>query len=346
MDIPRGARGCPAAHGTPAFKMVSCRRGRPLLCHRTSLVSRAAAGQWTAHSQTGTMREMDQGGTSDWLRKHIPAIDLPFDGNCRHASGLELPIIVINLPRRTDRWEMLCRRMHAAGLTRLVKAPAIDGLCLSEAEIAVLTGSHGTTIDLAPHSHLALTRPAVGCFLSHLAIWCWLIDAKLPRALILEDDAAPVAAYTAERFQSALASVPVDTGLVFPGLIIMGGLADRPASSLARVYYFNGTFAYLITPTACQTLLRYLLPLRSHIDHQLSQVLMEQRHVLPAYYTNPQFFAPDWSLRSDCYVPLTDESVADQELDRVIQSNRKILLEEGRPLLPDPASSGSRSHAA
>jgi glycosyl transferase, family 25 len=289
---------------------------------------------------------MDQDGTPDSPRKHIPAIDLAYDGNCRHASGLELPIIVINLPRRADRWEMLCRRMNAAGLTRLVKAPAIDGSCLLDAEIAALTSSHATKIDLAPRSHLALTRPAVGCFLSHLAIWCWLIDAKLPRALILEDDAAPAATYTAERFPSAVASIPDDAGLVFPGLIIMAGLADRPASSLARVYYFNGTFAYLITPAACQTLLRYLLPLRSHIDHQISQVLMEQRHVLPAYYTNPQFFAPDWSLRSDCYVPLTDELVADQELERIIQSNRKLLLEEGRPLLPDPASAGNRSHAA
>src|SRR5262249_57580628 len=130
---------------------------------------------------------MGQDGSGGRARKHSEGIDLPYDGKCRHASGREPPIIVINLPRRTDRWEMLCRRMNAAGLTRLVKAPAIDGLCLSDAEIAVLTGSQGRTIDLAPHSHLALTRPAVGCFLSHLAIWCWLIDAKLPCALVLED---------------------------------------------------------------------------------------------------------------------------------------------------------------
>jgi hypothetical protein len=33
--------------------------------------------------------------------------------------------------------------------------------------------------------------------------------------------------------------------------MIMGGLADRTnGSELARIYYFNGTFAYLITPRA------------------------------------------------------------------------------------------------
>jgi glycosyl transferase, family 25 len=60
---------------------------------------------------------------------------------------------------------------------------------------------------------------------------------------------------------------------------------------------------------------------------------------------DPQLFAPDWSLRSDCYVPLTEEGTADHELGQIIKNNRRLLLEEGRPLLPDPASS-SRSHAA
>jgi glycosyl transferase, family 25 len=260
---------------------------------------------------------------------HVPAIDLPFDGNCRHANGLDLPVIVINLPRRTDRWDVLCRRMHAAGLTQLIKASAVDGARLTEAQIAALLGTQGKTIDEAPRSHLTLTRPAVGCFLSHLAVWCWLIDAGLPRALILEDDAAPTEAYSPERFRAVLDSMPGDAGLVFPGQIIMGGLADRPTiSGLARIYYFNGTFAYFITPAMCQILLRHVLPLR-HIDHQISRLLIEHRHAVPAYYTNPQFFAPDWSLRSDCYVPLVGERPADQELGRIIEMDRELLLKRG-----------------
>ena len=292
------------------------------------------------------MREMDQETPVDHLLELIPAIDLPFDGNYRHANGVDLPVIAINLPRRVDRWETLCRRLNAAGLTRPMRAPAIDGMHLPEAHIAALMGSHGKSIDEAPGSHLSLTRPAVGCFLSHLAIWRRLIDENLPRALILEDDAAPTAVCSGEKLQSAVASIPDDAGLVFPGLIIMGGLADRPAvSGLARIYYFNGTFAYFVTPAMCQRLLRCVLPLRSHIDHQISHLLVEQRHALPAYYMTPQLFAPDWSLRSDCYVPLTDEGTADHELGEIIKNNRRLLLEEGRPLLSDPTSS-SRPHAA
>lgn len=190
-------------------------------------------------------------------------------------------------------------------------------------------------IDEAPRSHLTLTRPAVGCFLSHLAVWRWLVRMNLPRVLVLEDDAAPTAHYSPARFTSFLASLPAEAGLVFAGRIIMGGLAERAnGSDLARIYYFNGTFAYLITPAACLSLIPHLLPLHAHLDHQISKVLIEQRRALPAHYAEPPFFEPDWSLRSDCYVPLTDDSTADRELGQIIETTRRVLLGEGRPLLP------------
>ena len=36
---------------------------------------------------------------------HVPRMDLPFDGDCARANGLDLPVVVINLPHRTDRWQ-------------------------------------------------------------------------------------------------------------------------------------------------------------------------------------------------------------------------------------------------
>ena len=202
---------------------------------------------------------------------HVPRMDLPFDGDCAHANGLDLPIVVINLPHRTDRWQTLTRRMSAAGLTKLIRAPAVEGVRLPDSQIAALLRSPVNGIDAAPRSHLTLTRPAIGCFLSHLAIWRWVLDMNLPRILVFEDDAAPAAHYCPVRFRSVVGSIAEETGLVFIGRMIMGGLADRPnGSDLARIYYFNGTFAYLITRAACQKLLRHLLPPHSHIDHQIS----------------------------------------------------------------------------
>lgn len=282
---------------------------------------------------------MMHGGDLDGMLAHVPEMDLRFDGDCAQVNGLDLPVVVINLAHRTDRWETLSRRMSAAGLTKLIKAPAIDGWRLPDNQIAALLGAPADSIDGAPRSHLTLTRPAIGCFLSHLAVWHWLLGTDLPRALVLEDDAAPATHFDPARFRSAVEAIPKEAGLVFLGRMIMGGLADRHEGAyLARIYYFNGTFAYLIAPSACRTLLRHLFPLEAHIDHQISKVLIAERRVFPAYYTEPHFFEPDWSQRSDCYVPLADDSVADRELGQVIDANRRMLLGEGRRLLATAAA--------
>jgi hypothetical protein len=161
-----------------------------------------------------------------------------------------------------------------------------------------------------------------------------MINSKLPRVLVFEDDATPTAHFDPVRFRAVLASIPQDVGMVLLGRIIMNGMADRPdGTDLARMYYFNGTFAYLITPAACRTLIPHLLPLNGHLDHQISKVLVEQRRDFAAYYTEPPFFEPDWSLRSDCYVPLIDEPDADRELGKLLTANRQLLLDEDRPLL-------------
>jgi GR25 family glycosyltransferase involved in LPS biosynthesis len=269
------------------------------------------------------------------MLQHVPALDLQFDGDCAQAAGVDLPIAVINLPRRTDRWQTLSRRMSAAGLDKLIKVPAVEGARLPKAQIAGLLGAPADPIDQAPQSHLSLTRPAIGCFLSHLAVWRWMIAQGIPRLLVLEDDAAPAPGYNAARLRGVLAELPDDAGLTLLGRIIMHGLAERPGgSSLARMYYFNGTFAYLITPAAARLLLQHLVPLRCHIDHQISSTLIEQRQRFAAYCVEPPLFDPDWSQRSDCYVPLADEPLADRELAQQFEAQRQMLLREGRPLLP------------
>jgi glycosyl transferase family 25 len=164
-----------------------------------------------------------------------------------------------------------------------------------------------------------------------------MLGAGLPRLLVLEDDAIPAPQFSANRLRSVLAKD--EAGLVLLGCRIMAGLAERPQDAdLARVYYFNGTHAYLATPEGCATLLRHLLPMHAHLDHQISQVLIERRRDFPAYYAAPLLFDADWDLGSDLYTPahrLSDETAADRELDEIITTSRQTLLAEGRPLLSE-----------
>lgn len=260
--------------------------------------------------------------------------DISFNGDWAQANGVELPIVAINLKHRVDRWDALVQRMSAVGIDKITKVPAVDGRKLPESLIKRFL-CPSVEFGEAPRSHLSLTPPAVGCFLSHLAVWRWTIRQRLRRVLVLEDDAMPSTEHSPEMFRKTMASIPANIDHVFLGRIIMGGLAEPTgAPGLGRLYYFNGTFAYLITPRACSFLLEHLLPMRAHIDHQISSVLVAQRRGYHAYYTNPPLFEPDWSLRSDCYVPITDDNAADNELGRIIQATRSSLANEGRQLLP------------
>jgi GR25 family glycosyltransferase involved in LPS biosynthesis len=263
----------------------------------------------------------------------IPKVELAFNGDCAQAIGVELPVAVINLPHRTDRWDAVSSRMANVGLDNLIRVPAFEGVRLALEPLAPLLGQPADAIESPPTSHLALTRPGVGCFLSHLAVWRWIIDNAIPRMLIFEDDANPEANFDRLRFRRVLDQLSHDAGLVLFGHLIMNGMAEEPqGSELPRIYYFNGTLAYLITPAACRFLISRLLPINGHIDHEISKVLIECRHIFSARYVAPPLFEPDWSLRSDCYVPLLEESEADRALGALLNANRDRLLQDGRPL--------------
>lgn len=260
---------------------------------------------------------------------------IPYSGDCRQALGIELPVAVINLAHRTDRWQAIESRMRAVGLDKLIKVPAVVGANLDLDRIAPLLAQPKASIEAPPRDHFTMTRPAVGCFLSHMGIWHWMIESRIPRVLVFEDDANPAPGFDGALFAHRMSALPHDKGLVFVGRIIMDGLAEEPrGQELARLYFFNGTFAYLITPATARALMPHLLPMNGHIDHETSMALVKLRHELAAWYTEPHFFEPDWSLRSDCYVPLQEETDANNELGAIFKSHRRLLLGEGRPLLP------------
>ena len=264
----------------------------------------------------------------------LPRLALPSRADCIQQDGAHLPVVIINLDHRVDRWQAVARRAAAVGLTNLIRAPAVDGRRLPAEKISALLCASAEDAEGAPRSHLSLTRPAIGCFLSHLAVWRWIIEENVPRVLVLEDDACPTEDFSLQRLRQLCNGLSGEHGLVFAGCIIMDGLAEQALGDpLARLYYFNGTFAYLITPQMCRTLLSKLFPLRTHIDHQISSILFDHRNTIKAYYTNPLFFEPDWTLRSDCYVPITHQAHADRELAELFGRHRRRLLFEGRPLL-------------
>jgi len=261
--------------------------------------------------------------------KRIPVSDLVLaDG--APAQGAPLHPVIVTLRRRPDRWQKIVGDLARIGITRTTRFFAVDGATLCEDTLAGLV-DEACEVSHSPTSHTQLTRPAIGCFLSHLTIWKRFLEGSNERLVILEDDAVPSPTYTALRAQELLASIPPEADLVLLGCTIMAGLAEKTASErLSRVYYFNGTYAYLITRKGCSNLLPHLVPMRAHIDHQISAALVKHRDRLFAYAATPGLFDHDFSSWSDAYVPLAASEQADRHLHALLTSARDSLRTDHR----------------
>jgi GR25 family glycosyltransferase involved in LPS biosynthesis len=206
---------------------------------------------------------------------------------CDPCQSPHLQPVIVTLPRRRDRWQKVVARLATVGISRARKFSAVDGATLSEAALRALV-HRDCRVSGAPTSHTQLTLPAIGCFLSHLQIWQNFLEGDGDRLVILEDDAQPSPDYAAAAVEQILGALPANADVVLLGCTIMAGLAEKTDNpGLCRVYYFNGTYAYLITRKGCQNLLQQLLPMRAHIDHQMSDTLLKNRASLFAYAVRP-----------------------------------------------------------
>jgi glycosyl transferase family 25 len=243
---------------------------------------------------------------------------------CGEKSQVMRPVVV-TLDRRTDRWQNILLSLSRAGISDVVKFKAVDGAAISDEMRRALIAAD-SDIDSPPTSHLALTRPAAGCFLSHLQIWKKFLQSGAEQLVVLEDDATPSASYSADRADAIATSLPANADLVLLGCSVMGDLAGITGKEpLRRIFYFNGTYAYLLTRRGCRNLLPHLVPMRVHIDHQISAALTRFPDSLFAYAAVPALFDHDFSTRSDAYVPLEEPEAADQELGVLIDSARNTL---------------------
>lgn len=88
----------------------------------------------------------------------------------------ETPIFIISLERATDRREKIVETLKDEQKYKIINA--VDGKNMSPEDIALKDKYIKT--DLNPGQ--------IGCFLSHLKLWHYIIDNNIPDAVILEDD--------------------------------------------------------------------------------------------------------------------------------------------------------------
>jgi GR25 family glycosyltransferase involved in LPS biosynthesis len=241
-------------------------------------------------------------------------------------------IVVINLDRRPDRWERCRTRLAAASLARCERFSAVDGRAL---DLAVRDRSFVHPAALAAlggplREHVDMSIGAVGCFLSHLRVWSAISsDGVASRVLVFEDDAEPTEefnAWSAEEQSTLLTRVPSDFDLLLLGCNVVGDLAcPTMVPGVRRIFYFNATHSYVITRAAMGKLAPLLLPIRMHIDHQISRLLIARPEEIRAYALDRAWFTYTWPDESDVEEALVDEGHADRVLADCVAGARAAL---------------------
>lgn len=269
----------------------------------------------------------------DDLLRLVPDMDLDLtDCGALQANGLPTPVVV-SLARRPDRWRIAKENLARAGIDRPIKAPAVDGQTLEAELLARLLADPGS-VDRLLEEYLQPTRPAVGCYFSHIAIWRAFLASGEPYVLVLEDDALPASEFSPERNRALVAAMPGDADMLLLGCTIMDGLAEATTDpKFTRIYYYNGTYAYLLTRKGALSLLPRLLPMWTHIDNQISlELVTDPDHRV--YCCEPRLFDHDFEVTSDVYVPVAESGRADRTLAAIFERCREQLSRSGVKLFP------------
>ena len=191
-----------------------------------------------------------------------------------------LMVLLINLPRSTDRRARMEQRMAALGLDYEL-LPAVDGRAQWEQLMP--------SVDLPAfqrHAGGDVLPGEIGCYHSHLQAWQRLVASDAQVLLVLEDDmvfhddfmdALRVALrgrahWDMLKLAKIRAKQPVCQGLLGPYRLN------------ACIGAFTGFGAYLIQRETAQRLLPQMLPIRAPIDRELEQV---HRHDLRHFSLEP-----------------------------------------------------------
>ena len=174
------------------------------------------------------------------------------------------PIFCISLARAADRRLRMAGHMRDLGL-RCEMIDAVDGKFVSAADHRIFVEDEFWRV----HRGRRLSPGEVGCFLSHYRLWQKIFVQKIPRALVLEDDAVldsdigDIVARVMEcEAEWDVVILHAKKSYAHDVVCPLGGGRD-----LVRFRRRVGqTVAYLITDKAAEKLVDYCTPLRAPVD--------------------------------------------------------------------------------
>jgi len=185
-----------------------------------------------------------------------------------------IPAFCITLERRADRWKRFQDQSGIDGLS-IKRFLGVDGKTIDlkkEERVATLTKRNILTKSRRSHEELD-SIGGVGCALSHIAVWQWMVDNNQEVCLIFEDDAVVPPDFIKRANDCIKESVVLKNPKQWD-LWLLGGTWDdlssipgeSSESGVVRVGSFVLFHAYVMTLGCAKRLLRDVYPIHCHID--------------------------------------------------------------------------------
>jgi len=186
----------------------------------------------------------------------------------------QIPSFCITLERRLDRWKRFQNQsgIHSLPLKRFI---GVDGKTIDvkkDERVATLTKRNIITKSRRSHEELD-SIGGIGCALSHIAIWQWMVDNNQEICLIFEDDAIVPPDFV-EHTNQLIKSSPLLQKPTNWDIWLLGGKWDdissipneTKKSSIMRIGSFMLFHSYIITLSTAKKLLKDVYPIHCHID--------------------------------------------------------------------------------
>jgi glycosyl transferase family 25 len=186
-----------------------------------------------------------------------------------------IPAFCITLERRPDRWHRFQDQSGIDGLN-LKRFLAVDGKTIdvkNDNRIGLCTKRNILSKSRRSHEELD-SAGGVGCALSHIAIWQWMVNNNQEMCLIFEDDAVvpPDFIEKANKCinESMILKDPKKWDIWLLGGI-WGNLTQIPGESKSvRIGEFATSHAMVMTLHCAKRFLKDAYPIHAHIDLWMS----------------------------------------------------------------------------
>lgn len=188
----------------------------------------------------------------------------------------EIPVYVINLDRRPDRWSSFSSQPAAKSFENLKRFSAVDGSKLDishDERISVHTRMN--ILKKYRRSHYEInTAGAIGASLSHITIWKTFLETEAPYCLVFEDDTV-ITPEAIEEATKLSKQIPTKWDIWLLGHHRWAMESEPIASDRKgwrKVTSFTGAHAYVINRKAAETLVNYCFPIETHIEYYMTGI--------------------------------------------------------------------------